>query len=194
MNPSTAELLAAVAATRRPRGDRAPERPQRRARGRARRRGGAEVPSRSSPTDYDPGGLAAAVAFDAGAHAGRERRGDGRSGRRGRDRRGHGRLPRRRARTASRSARAQWLGLADGAPVAGGETLRRGRPRRRRRACSHEPRGILTLLTGEEPAAARRPARRARGRAIPSSSSRCTTAASRTTRCSSAPSSLHRLS
>ena len=76
----------------------------------------------------------------------------------------------------------EWLGLADGDPVAGGDdfvdvTLA---------VVDHllsEPRSLLTLLTGAEPPRARRPPRPRSPRPIPTSRSRCTTAASLTTRC-----------
>ena len=67
----------------------------------------------------------------------------------------------------------KWLGLADGEPVAGGETFDEV-ARAVLDALLAEPRGVLTLLTGEEPPAARRAARRARAPSIPSSSSTCT--------------------
>ena len=71
-----------------------------------------------------------------------------------------------------------WLGLADGSPIAGGETFDEVARRVVERLLA-EPREILTLLTGEEPQPLDRLLAELAER-FPSSSSRCTTAASRT--------------
>ena len=73
----------------------------------------------------------------------------------------------------------EWLGLADGEPIAGGETFDEV-VHAVLASLLAEPRGLLTLLTGDDAPCARRPARGARRRRIPSSSSRCTRADSRT--------------
>ena len=166
---------AAVREPRRPRGRRRPDDEpvdggaSRRGRGERRARGGdpAERPRTSSsqpstpqrpprgrcpciPTETLQAGLAAAVAFDPWALAGRERRGDEPRRRRGRDGGGHDRLARRRDERR----------LDPEGTVARARRRRAGRGRRRRsrrsRGRSTEqlldtPRGILTLLTGEDP-------------------------------------------
>ena len=100
-----------------------------------------------------------------------------------------GRLARRSSRRRRRCARASTSALLDGEAVAAGAELRRGRaraaraPARRAARRAHAPHG-------RGRAAAERPARRARRSSTRSSSSTCTRAASRTTRCCSPPSSL----
>ena len=81
----------------------------------------------------------------------------------------------------------KWLGLADGVPVAGGESFdevaqRGARPAARRAARAAD------ALDRRRRAGARRPARARSPRLIPSSSSRCTRAASRTISCCWRPS------
>ena len=81
----------------------------------------------------------------------RERGGDARRARFGRDRRGHGRLARRRL-ERRRRPQGIWLGLAGGEPVASGESFD-DVARVVLARLLDEPRGVLTLLTGEEPPA-----------------------------------------
>ena len=151
MNPSTAELLAAVEAS----GAReaillpndrnvllAAEHAAEAARG----------PGLGRPDDDDPG---------------RARRGARVRPRRSRARRTSAAMSRRRRRTSATGAvtiasrdvetngvairKGAWLGLADGEPGRRRRDVRRGRRARSSSGCSSEPRGILTLLTGEEP-------------------------------------------
>ena len=75
----------------------------------------------------------------------------------------------------------RWLGLADGEPVAGGETFDEVAHAVLERLL-REPRGVLTLLTGEEPPALDGLLDAHPVPSIPTSSSRCTRAASRTIR------------
>ena len=75
-----------------------------------------------------------------------------------------------------------WLGLADGVPLAGGDAFDEVARAVVERLLG-EPRGILTFLTGEEPPPLDGLLAELAAR-IPRSSSRCTRAASRTTRCS----------
>ena len=188
MNPSTADLLAAIEARTRARGRRAPE--QRNVIMSAEQAAEhASKPVRVVPTRSIQAGLAAMVAFDPARRRRRERRGDG----------GGGRRRSRPARSRSRRATSQLNGVA----VTQGHVARarrrgagRGRRRRSTRSrarcssgCSREPRGVLTLLDRRGRAGARRRSSpSSRDARIRSSSSRCTTAASRTTRCSSRPS------
>ena len=166
MNPSTAELLAARRGERRARGDPAPERPRTSSSPPSTRPRRRRVPVSVVPTTTLQAGLAAALAFDPALGARRERRGDGAGGRRRRDRGGHDRLARRARRTGSRSARAPGSASPTGVPVAGGESFDEV-ARAVVERLLEQPRGILTLLTGEEPAAARRPARASSPRRIP---------------------------
>ena len=164
MNPSTAELVAAIEATGAEEVDRAAEQLERHHRRRAGRARTPSKPVRVVPTVSLQAGLAAIVAFDAARDRAGERGGDGGGGRGGRDRRGHGRLARRRARTASRCARA---------PTSASPTASRSRAatsfdevaRAVVERLLAEPRGVLTLLTGEDAAAARRAARASSRRA-----------------------------
>ena len=116
------------------------------------------------PTTSLQAGLAALVAFDPLADADDERRRDERGGRGRRDRRGHARVARRPAERRRRCARAS----GSGSPTASRSRAAR-RSTRSRAPCSSrllaEPRGVLTLLTGEEPPALDDAARRARRRA-----------------------------
>ena len=150
MNPSTADLVAAIERAPAPRGRRAAEQRQR---DHERRAGGGErVEERERRAD----------AVDAGRarRARRVRRGaaptrtsaalteavDG-----GRDGRGDDRVPRRAA-ERRRGAKGKWLGLAEGEPVAGGETFDEV-ARAVLEQLLREPRGVVTLLTGDEPPA-----------------------------------------
>ena len=75
----------------------------------------------------------------------------------------------------------KWLGLAEGEAVAGGETFDDA-ARAVLETLLGEPRGVLTLLTGEDAPALDGADRARRVRRTRTSSSTCTTAASRTTR------------
>ena len=174
---------------RRPHDEPVDGRPPRRDRGVARRRGGRapEQPERDHgaeqaaehasktvrvvPTRSLQAGLAAMVAFDPARARGRERRRDARP-RSTASPRARSRSPRATwRRTASRSARARGSGSPTGEPVAGGEPFDEVARAVLERLLA-EPRGVLTLLTGEEPPAldgllaeleARHPGARARG-------------------------------
>ena len=97
----------------------------------------ADRPVEVVAADSIPGGLAAMVAFDGTAHRRRERGRDARGRRGGRHGRGDDRLARRRDERRldpqGRLARA----LHDGEPIAGGDELRRGRGRPSSTGCSH---------------------------------------------------------
>jgi DAK2 domain fusion protein YloV len=148
MNPSTAELLAAVAASG---GREAILLPNDRNVLLAAEHAAdaAAVPVSVVPTTTIQAGLAAALSFDPGA--GREESAESMS--RAAAGVGAGAVT-----IASRDVelngvgirRGAWLGLADGDPVAGGETFDEVARAVVARLLEH-PRGILTFLTGEQP-------------------------------------------
>ena len=111
MNPSTADLLAAIEARAGRRGGRAPEQRERDHERRAGRRARGRRPSRVVPTASLQAGLAALVAFDPARDAdGRTPRRCAEAARGRRHRRRHGRLARRRSSNGVASARARGSG------------------------------------------------------------------------------------
>ena len=187
MNPSTADLLAAIEASQAAEVVVLPNDPNvlMSAEQAAEH---ASKPVRVVPTRSLQAGLAALVAFDPGARRGRERRRDGGGRCRRRDGRGHGRVARRRS--------------SNGLSVQQGRVARARRRAGRSRAATTfdevaravlerllaEPRGVADTADRRRAAAARTACCRSSSPATPSSRSRCTRAASPTTRCSSRPS------
>ena len=119
MNPSTAELLAAVEADPAPRRERSSQRPQRVHGGGAARRERVEAGAcRADRVASGRAGGDGRVRF--GAHGRGPCRRYGCCGRRRRDRRRNGRLARLVQTNGVAVSKGAWLGLADGVPVAGG--------------------------------------------------------------------------
>ena len=142
MNPSTAEILAAVEADAAPRGDRSCPNDRERRAGRRARRGRARRsrcswsrPRRCRRASRRRSPSTPALPADANAEAMA-------APRRGRDRRGHDRLARRRDQRRSRSARAPGSGSPTALPVAGGESfdeVARARRRAAARRAARDP-------------------------------------------------------
>ena len=149
MNPSTADLVAAIEASQAAEVVVLPNNPNVLMSAEQAAEHAAK-PTRVVPTRSLQAGLAALVAFDPGLDAGANAEAMAGGRRRGRYGRGHGRLARRRARRAQRSQGR----VARARRRAGGRGRRR--PSTTSRApcssgCSRSRAGSLTLLTGEEP-------------------------------------------